>query len=724
MKKLLSLLMVLLIAILPHLPIANATIVGGAVDIDPMLEGNTAYNIFFYQGEYYAIVQDYLLKKNAESGQFEAIAKLRYMEDSTDADGKAKIPHGMPKIDGGKIYLMDDSDVYSLHIDGTEAFLESVHKVYKGSDEVFVDSHNAKIINATLYYVLNAMGESGSKLVIQKLGDSAHSTVDLDFEQYGNPIAMGAYKDSIFVTTDRKILLLENGGFKEYFSQKDMKQFMVNSMCYMPATDAFYYAENNYVYRIKDGEMTTISVLDYMTSDMFVLDDHTIAFSHPEGIATVDITTAKMPEKVLRIGGLMDQKLLTEYNKKHPEMPSINVESYMSDPQTFTVEMKGENKADVYFMDVHYYVDSLLKHEYIEPLDSNANLVATAARMYPYVQNMLKYQDKLYLMPYNIYNYGYEIQLNNLAYNIKTWEELGLTEADVPKTFEQFVKLLDKIYSEKHDVLSENQMGLISNVTAADIKLRAINLVSSNARARGEQPRFDTPEMLSLMETVAGSEFMKESSTESYLEEIPNFTSFLFLQTDDIIDIPDGYRVMPLSLTENDAPHVFATATVAFVNALSDNKPEAMAFLEHMMESLNERTQTYLFTDVNEPVKNKNLERYLEKVEKTIAKLQQDIEKDKQDGGKNVKKLQQDIEDWKEQIKTLGNRFYILTQEEIDTLNTNADNIIVIRNQIFNWQNEQMSQLMSRFYEEDIPAKEFLTELDRMVNMMSQEEEN
>ncbi len=724
MKKLLSLLMVLLIAILPHLPIANATMVSSTLELDPILEDSPVYGVFQYKGELYSIAQEFLLKKKADSNEFETIAKLRYKEESTLEDGTVKVPYGTVKIDGDNLYLVNNSGVYSIQLDGTDAVLEQVMKLENSSETGYIDTYNSIILDGTLYYIINSMGEPGSKLAIQKFSETEPRTIDLPYEQYGNPLSVGLYKEgSVHVLTDRKILTLENGSLKEYYSLPENEYFLGANVYYLSGPDAFYNSANNYVYQIKDGARNPISVLDYIATEIFAADDRTLGFLSPNGIVTLDVTTAKMPEKVLRVAGLQDQTLITSYNKKHPEMPAVNVDSYMSDPQTFSTEMKGEKKADVYFLEIHSYLDSLLKHEYVEPLDSDANLVATAARMYPYAQNMLKYQDKLYLMPYNVYNYGYEIQLNNLAYNIKAWEELGLTEADVPKTIEQFVKLLDKLYIEKYETMLADQMGLQENPYAVDssLKMRAINLVSSNARVRGELPKFDTPEMLSLMEAVNNSEYVKETKEETFMEDLANVTSYLFVETEDIIDIPDNYRVMPLALTENDASHVYATATVAFVNSLSDNKAEAMAFLENMMENLSDRTKTYLFTDVNEPVKNRNLVNYLEKIEKTIAKLEQEIEEDKKTGGKNVKKLEQDIENWKQQIKFSENRIYTLTQEEIDTLNANADNIIIIRNLVFNWQNEQMSQLMSRFYDNDIPSKEFLTELDRMVNMMEQE---
>lgn len=723
-KKIFSLLLVLLIAAVPYMALAQVKMVSGPVEVDLLLEDTPIGTSILHKGEVYGSFNEYLLRRKGDSNEMEAIAKFTHEPEKLDENGNPEKVEGALISDGEQLYLVNSTDVYRLNVEGTVAKAELLLKTEENADSTFYDNYSALIKDGVLYRT-SISNEGEMKLHIRKLGEGGEEQIPLTEEQGGYPMALGRYRDSIYVITNSGILVLENNALKTIYQKEEEDRGTNPVYCYIESEDAFYEANQSYLSRIKDGKAEHISVLDYYINTLLPLHDGTLLMQHEKGFETLTPSTAKMPEKVLRVVGLEDQSVITSYNKAHPEMPAVRVQTDFNGPQSFGTEMKSENKSDVYFLDIYLYVDALLKHEYLEPLNGNAALMEMAGRMYPYVRESITKDDKVYMMPINIYNYGFEAKLNNYAYNIRAWGALGLTENDVPKTYMEFVKLLDRLYNEKQDAMQSEKLGLYETPFGfmEELKLRVLNLVAVNAAKKGEAPKYNTPEMAALLEAINNSEYLKEDrENENLMDEVSNSTDFLFKETEDIVDLPDGCRLMPLTIGADDQPCTLATASVMFVNALSENKEQAMTFLQHTMEHLSEHIQAYLYTDKNEPVINQNAVKSIERVEREIAKMDEEIAKDKENGGKNVKRLEQEKKTTVQGLTYLKNRTYLISEEELKALKEKADNIFIVRNELFAWHNEQMRRLMNRFYENSIQPEEFLSELDRMVNMMMQEQ--
>lgn len=723
MKRFMSILLVLLIAVLPQIGSAQIRSVSGPVSLDPELE-DTFFgisDILPHKGEVYTASSGYLLRQKNEDS-FEAIAKLVYAEEKRDEEGEPLKPQGKLLSDEEQLYLINDKGLYTLSIEGDIGKLTLLQEL-KEKDGDFVDYNASALNQGKLYYISNN-SEGNSQLQILKLGESKAESIPLA-EETGYPVEIRKYGNSIYLVTQQSILALENKELKSLYDLSEIGQNFFPHTCYVASEDAFYLVNDSYLVKLKDGKSENITVLSSTVRDVYALDDHTLLLHNEMNIETLDLRNAKMPEKVLRVFGLENQDLFTSYNKAHPEMPAVRKYGYFEDPQAFSADMKGENKSDVYFGELYAYIDALLKHEYVEPLNANTALMDMASRMYPYLRENISKDDKVYMMPYNVYNYGTTAPINNYVYSIKAWETLGLTENDVPKTYAAFVALMDRLYTEKNEVLQENKIGMIDNPYSfpQQMKLRVLNLIAVNASKKGESPKFDTPEVNALLDAINNSEFMQFLSDESAMEDsLANIESYVFQQAEDVVDLPEGYRAMPLTIGEDDVPYTLANATVMYVNALSENKTEAMSFIQYAMEHLSERMQTYVFTDKNEPVLNPNILKSIEQSEARIARLNEEIAKDKENGGKNVKSLEQDKQMLEKNIEYMKNMSYDINSEELAALKENADHIVLLRRQLFNWSSEQMAQLIERLMENNIQTKEFLSELDRMINMMMQEE--
>lgn len=722
LPKLLAMLLVAFIGILPQLP-ALATMYDGEVELNYSGDGEPIYNAFEYKDEIYSLADNVLLKQKGDSTEFVGIAKLQYEKEILDSEGEVLEPQGNMVVDGETLYFISYKGIFLAELNDKVVMLKELLPLKEDDEQGYLDTHNARIIDGKLY-LIHSSNEGENSLMVYTLGENSPKTYRFP-EEAGYLSGFGKYKDGVFIVSDSGLQSFDGANFNQIFNFEEGVYPEGSNIVYIESEDSFYFVNGSYLMRIQNGKAEPITVLNSIPHFLLLLHDGRIFLSSAVDAEFLDPKTAKMPEKVLKVTGLEDQRIIRTYNKLHPEMPAVRAYNYPSDAVAYTNAMKGEEKADVYVSDIFYYVDDLIRHEFIEPLNDDAELKALYDRMYPYVQKVISKDDKIYLMPYNVFSYNtsFPFKIGKYAYNTKIWESLGLSEQDVPKTYAQFVQLLDRIHSEHHEDLQADNTPILPypSTLSYELKLRALNLCIINAKQNGTAPKFDTPEMNELLNTIDKSEYMEATRDDAFLNELGYSEFPLFKETEDVIDLPIGYVPFNLTIGENDQPYTLASSTVAFVNALSENKTEAKAFLRHMMSELALRNQTYLYTDLNEPVESKDTQKYLAIQEKLLQKLEAEIEADKAQGGKNVKRLEQEKEDNEMVIRRLKERTMLLSAEEIAVLNQDAPYILILTDNPFDWNNEQMSTLMQRLYQNDMPTKEFLSELDRIVNMMQME---
>ncbi len=700
-----------------HIANGEMAIVSGAI---PAEEGLRIDSVFVHNGALYGIARGkFLLKqKDAQSFATEAIVRCSKLQD----DGESYITHLIS--DGEYIYSMQGNAIYRGKMEGTEIVLDEYYKPQL--KDSYLANHSAFIRNGDLYTEVFA-DDGGNGIAVISLSNKNIEIIKNKKEDiYISRISQN--KDGVFGLDSKNILVWNKGEWNPIFTTKDEKMYMDSYQAvYHAPSDSYYLAGNTMLYRVKDGNMEPVSVLSVLSpSAIGFLDDNTLFIQSDQSIELKNINELKMPERTLRIAGLMDNRLLRMYNKANPDFPAVIVDGWSENSQEAALAMKGDQKADVYMGELNQQVPSLIKHSYVEPLDAYPEMAEIYNRMRPYLQKNMRVNDALYMLPYNVYSYNWDLKTNYYAYNVQDWEALGLTEEDVPKTYLDFVKLVDRLYQEHAEEMEEQHSKFFDDYYSRGFenKIRVLNQTIITAKQQGQQPNFDTPAMNELFEAINQNTAFKElhqiAEDGDYGEGLDHS---LFIQTEDVVDVPQGYKLMPLTLEAGQENYIVATATVFYVNALSDNKAQAVKFIATAMNNLPERNQAFIYADKNEPVKNKSFETFAKIRKDGIALLEKEIEEDKQNGGKQVKSLTEKLEAMQTDLKYFENNSYILSPEEMELLQAQQNNIVLVNHGLADWRNEQMSQLLSRLQENEISTKEFLTELNRIFNMMEQEEQ-
>ena len=343
-------------------------------------------------------------------------------------------------------------------------------------------------------------------------------------------------------------------------------------------------------------------------------------------------------------------------------------------------------------------------------------------RMYPYITDAISENGEYFVFPYNVYSYNSESAIQNYAYNTEAWSRLGLSESDVPKNYAEFIQFIDKYQAE----LSQPDIELFSYMSSKDIrtelKIRLLNEAVLYAQTRGEMPNFNTPEMQQLFAMIDNAKFEgfydRNNPDMDYVQETDEKTE-LFKSTEDIMDIPNGYALMPLKFKDSEESHTVANMTVMLVNSLSENKDKAFEFINSVADNFSQRTQTYMYSDVNETVINKSMEISIEYTQKRIDKLEKKINEMKASNDKGVSALEQELDYKKKDLEYFKKNSYIINQEELDALQNNTNNIIIQKNAAIKGDNEQMIKLLDEYYDKDskLSSQQFLSELDRISKM-------
>lgn len=716
-KRIIS--MALLIAVVFTLAISNADIVGNEL-FTPEFENQGIINPCLCKGEIYTIHNSsIILKYNEAKSAYEAVAVVEGETPRTPDE----IQYSILASDGERLYRISSKELSELSIEGKKA---SVKKIADFKEESFMYTSKRTFINNGILY---GFGWN------EKTNEPGIFTFDITskeerFLALDNIQSIGKYKDSIYASTnDGELFTLVNGKLTLLYKldEKVVDRLRDGSyIIYDDATSAFYLIAQSYrVYKITaDGKMQEFTLLPADTS--YVLPDNKATLyvfeQNSNKISKVDINTAKMPSKVLSVLNFDRTDIIKKYNELHPDMPVVN-EHFYGTTSNLADKMKTTKQPDVVFGEIQDGADDLIAHDFIEEI-KHPELLKKLDRMYPYVKNALLKDGVCHMFPYNVHAYGHELNIKNYVYHKDSWKKLGFSENDLPKTFAEFIEFLDKHSKELSQPGIELFADMMYKNIRTDLKERLLNEAVVIAQKKGEKPSFNTPQMQKLFEMIDKAEFAGfYNPKEEHQEYVQDYEEkiALFKTTDDVIDIPNGYAAMPLSLDVNTQPINAAGMTVMMVNSLSENKEQAFDFINFVAENYEKRTQTYLYTDINEVVMNPQMLRTIQYVEKEIKKYDEKIALDtKNNGGKKVKSLQEDKASFENDLKYLKENAYLITQEELDILIKNSDNIFIQRKSPIKWDNEQIIKLMDSLYNSDseqLTSQKFLSELDRITKM-------
>lgn len=715
MKRILSLFLSMLLAFsqlaIPRSAMAIAIFGGGAAmeaTLDAQFEENSIELFCVVDGKIYT----YRVRINS-------IISLYNPEDKSEVpifklDSSISV-HKMYQKDGLLMLVSSDGKQYACN--PADASITEVENFPLNLDDVYIAQIHY-LEGKPIFQMEDITGGNG----FLYWADGSNKRISLPRERYFENLSI--YKDGTFIglSFDGIYLITENNVEK---LSPDTQELIYDYgvFFYDAPSDKIYVSNGNYLYALDNTYQKTAmgflpiilegySMWQYIDGKIYYLDRD----GEQNSLEIFTLASLNLPTSLVKVTGL-DSHLSNAYNKANPDFPIANTGyldwSLAMDPAKLATSMKGQDAADVYFLDTNSISTALSKHGYAESLASSEILSTLHNRFYPYLQAATQYEGKPYFLPYdlNLSNTGF-------TYHIKGMEELGYKPEDLPKTYLEFIKFIKELESETED--SEYQIFDMENTVNLKIMLTTnviLELFGSQLRA-GEKIQFNHPETIKILQDIFAIQFDRLNNGEevdySNMEFAPGKTA-LFGFTTKIAGAENGYAPLPLSIREGDAPLFLVNPRLAFVNSLSEKKAEGIKFLERFANVLEERIQTYLYTDKTEPVQDSNLLKYIEKQEKRLAQFKESIAANPNE--KERKAAEQDLVAHKQSLENMRKNTYLISEEDLAFYKANVENYYILSQQLLNFSNEQQMSLIERFYNGQIDVATFLNELDRIVNM-------
>lgn len=565
----------------------------------------------------------------------------------------------------------------------------------------------------------------------------------VDFALYKNGSALVAVQDPEYVENDALYIMnLESG---EMQRAAEMRGKGCLGLEYDAQSDTAYYIAGGEIFACPNlGPAQSVAYAPTASSlwrgAQTALVNGYYAYLDNEALQFKNLDSAYKPERALKISGLFSDDVATAFMREHPEIPLI-MDMNSLDMEQFAQGMVSgaQDGADLFALWLSYSnFEALCQKGYAGDLSGSAALTEAIAQMYPQVRELLQKDGKLYAFPRYLSG-------TSFGYCPKLFEKIGLSEADVPKNYGELLAFIDRWEAEYAEQYPE--LTLFENPDKLDLKGELFGAIFSNyvydCERRGEELRFDTPrfrDLLSRLENTDFSGFKQPTPEESQGAssgvvavtmvsssdgEIQNTALFTRYQDAVLSDynFDNGYEPMPLALDADSDPLIAVDLGVLMLNAASPNADLALQFLEYYAQHMPAALRANLMPAANEPVRDPAYDATRADLQNQLDELNEALEKARGTAGEQELKLQ--VESMEKTLEMIKKQEYRITQEDLDEYRARFDSLYFSRGNVFTAGSEEskneMGTLVQRYADGQLPADQFIKELDKKVRMMAAE---
>ena len=387
--------------------------------------------------------------------------------------------------------------------------------------------------------------------------------------------------------------------------------------------------------------------------------------------------------------------------------------------------MNRSADVDIYCLSVDSAeYEAVYSRGYMAELTGSEGLSAFVNSLYPFAREACVRDGEVVSVPVELYS-------NSMGYDPEAFARLGLTEEDVPATWQAFFESLEPLASEVARVEGMTLFDGFSDYASARYML--LDTMISGYMAYISQPgselAFDTEAFrgaLSACEdvdwTALGLDAPEDMDGYSWTASGGGDGNHNALFSSYGNAVANTYALQgafePLPLGFDGQGQLSAQMTVAFVNPFSEHREEATAFLEAVAREMEPLLKIQLCPEENGPVKNPYYENQLASYDQMIEDAQKQLDGAKTDEEKQAyEEMLAEYEKYREEYLRYG--AWDASEESIARYRTFAPYIIVIRNLGMGGDNAgAFYELQSQFTQGLISADEFIEGVDGKLQMM------
>lgn len=338
----------------------------------------------------------------------------------------------------------------------------------------------------------------------------------------------------------------------------------------------------------------------------------------------------KRPEqKVLHIVGLFDKKIVQEFCLLNPETAVVPLSEATENDTTLAALSKNQ-EADMFVLSIPGSYTAKMEKGYLSSMDHSALLKDCVNNMYPEVRQALVSADgKLF---------GYPVSMRTESWTLDQtgWEKVQLGQ--LPKTYSEIMNLLEKWeenYSEQWLEYTPIELYGINDFVQKAVKEYVL-------KSNGNHPDFTTPEFRAFMKSIIDRKELLENG--DVYDACPLIYTYEIGFGVSCLDSSKVCMIPMPGLTQDDNPLVIGEIEVLAINSSSNNKEEAIRFIEYCAEHQNPRTKRMLDPNLNEPVRKTNYERKKAELTESLQDIKIQLAKDGESASNELRNLAAEAE--------------------------------------------------------------------------------
>ncbi len=425
-------------------------------------------------------------------------------------------------------------------------------------------------------------------------------------------------------------------------------------LCLDATNDFLYYTvDSGKVYAISDEHHAYICaylpLTNLFSTDKAYLLQGSYAYLNDGNLLIRTIQTEDADRTVLTIKGTADPQLVLEFSAAYPQI-AINIVERTDDMEDLQNSLiLSDESIDLYLVTSDSLFSQVKAKGYTTTLNEASILMEQVSRFYSWVQDVLMDGGNLIAVPASI-------ELNYWTMNQTQWKALNL--GDFPETMEELFNLIS-IWQEK-EAEDHEDLCLFACLDGLEGVLKDLVryylLLNENENSAIS---FDREDFRNLMETVMQYEdvFQSEGEQNSLLMNYAQYFGAGYNDSDVVIS------VCPPKLTSESSKAVRGTMDLWIVNPVSNNKKEAMLFLEFWVTNMDTDLRYRIDESCTQPVRSASYEEDKQTLEAEIEAIQQELEKAMDES--SCQELQDQLETKNERLSALEQNSWIISAEDL-----------------------------------------------------------
>lgn len=371
------------------------------------------------------------------------------------------------------------------------------------------------------------------------------------------------------------------------------------------------------------------------------------------------------PEVQLRVLGGVDDEVLQAFQQLHPEVEVKESHGYLS-PEDFAQQMVLQDSTyDVYCTNyTNIDFQNVMEKHYCVDLSGSEIIRAEVQAMVPEVTARVTEGERIYALP----RY-YEAAAP--CYYASVLEGLGLTEADLPTTYDDFLDFV--VWFDAYRESLPEPVYLFNHVFVYRALVRMITTTQvDNCIRAGEPITVDTPEYRALLERLTALRPVLERCSWTGQRGFCD-GEWLFEEGASVYGI-DGLLPFFPAIAAGDKPCAEGAIGVAFINPYSQHQELALELLELEAANRTAYSRVGLYADANEPILNEEWTTEAEAMQQQLKEKQALLaEADPED----VRDLQMEVDGILRHMEELNLTKYTLTEEQIQAYRARVYDIVI-----------------------------------------------